>query len=484
MLNNFAAAARFAPRRNLTQGGVRVTKETKLGLVVGLSFIVLFAVLISDSGTQNREKLPATFNNQTAERAVPPPAHRPDANSRLHEGRMPEQALNPAREVRTAVPPARTPPEERPDYIADAAPRRTDGLPVIPGRPESMAAKPPQSNPPANGTVPSQPAALAAAQPNPAGTANGLLIPKPVAPDHSARTAPTELATGPQQPPFAAKTSISTPPSAPRIEKPIETLADRLNGIGKAAPTTGQLATGGKTATDPRTKTAGVDPGKPAGGEQLAAAESKAGANRTHAVRRGDTFSKLARQYYGTDSPSVINALHRANRGRVRNPHSLTVGQQLVIPVMATERVAAAPQTPEKSLPRQLAAKAPPTAEPLATAVVKPKTPVPHIPLPTDSGRDDRKRGKASPTSRDSARLVNGSESSRNGYTVRRGDTLSKIAERLLGDSSRADELYELNRKQLKGRNTLSAGTQLKLPGKSPATKAKPAGRKPTTRKA
>lgn len=460
-----------------------MTKETKLGLVVGLSFIVLFAVLISDSGSQNREKLPATFSNQTAERAVPPPAHRPDATSRLHEGRMPEQALNPTREVRTAVPPARTPPEKRPEYIADATPRRTDGLPVIPGKPENVAVKPPQSNSPADVALVPGTAALAA-KPNAAGAANSLLIPKPMAPDQAARPAPTELATGPQQPPTAAKTAAATPPSAPRIEKPIETLADRLNGIGKTAPATAQLAGAGKPTADPKAKPAAIDSGRTAGGEQLVAADSKAAANRTHAVRRGDTFSKLARQYYGSDSPSVINALHRANRSRVRNPHALVVGQELVIPVMATERVAAAPQTPVKSLPRQLVAKSPPTAEPLAAAVAKPKTPVPHIPLPTDSGRDDRKRPKPTSPARDSARLVSGSESARNGYTVRRGDTLSKIAERLLGDSSRADEIYELNRKQLKGRNTLAAGTQLKLPGKSPATKSKPAARKPSTRKA
>jgi len=49
-------------------------------------------------------------------------------------------------------------------------------------------------------------------------------------------------------------------------------------------------------------------------------------------------------------------------------------------------------------------------------------------------------------------------------YTVRAGDTLSLIAERLLGKRSRWQELHELNKPRIKDPNHLAPGTRLMLP--------------------
>lgn len=54
-------------------------------------------------------------------------------------------------------------------------------------------------------------------------------------------------------------------------------------------------------------------------------------------------------------------------------------------------------------------------------------------------------------------------------YTVQSGDSLSRIAKRLLGDGNRWREIYELNRDLLKNPNLIYPGQVLKLPGGSTA---------------
>jgi nucleoid-associated protein YgaU len=57
-------------------------------------------------------------------------------------------------------------------------------------------------------------------------------------------------------------------------------------------------------------------------------------------------------------------------------------------------------------------------------------------------------------------------------YTVRRGDTLSKIAQHFLGDSNRYREIFEANRDQLQSPNArLRVGMTLRIPAERPRTK-------------
>lgn len=53
-------------------------------------------------------------------------------------------------------------------------------------------------------------------------------------------------------------------------------------------------------------------------------------------------------------------------------------------------------------------------------------------------------------------------------YTVRAGDTLSAIAERLLGDPKRYGEIFDANRDVLSSPHRLAIGTTLKIPGERP----------------
>ena len=49
-------------------------------------------------------------------------------------------------------------------------------------------------------------------------------------------------------------------------------------------------------------------------------------------------------------------------------------------------------------------------------------------------------------------------------YTVKRGDTLSKIAEEFYGDKMLYPQIFEANRDQLKDPNKIKVGQKLRIP--------------------
>jgi LysM repeat protein len=70
------------------------------------------------------------------------------------------------------------------------------------------------------------------------------------------------------------------------------------------------------------------------------------------------------------------------------------------------------------------------------------------------------------------ARTAPATPSSSKTYSVRRGDTLSKIALHFLGDSNRYREIFEANRDQLPTQNSrLKVGMTLKIPADRPYPK-------------
>ena len=49
-------------------------------------------------------------------------------------------------------------------------------------------------------------------------------------------------------------------------------------------------------------------------------------------------------------------------------------------------------------------------------------------------------------------------------YTVKAGDTLGKIAEKLLGDADKWKEIYEANQDVIKDPNVIRVGMELEIP--------------------
>jgi nucleoid-associated protein YgaU len=60
------------------------------------------------------------------------------------------------------------------------------------------------------------------------------------------------------------------------------------------------------------------------------AAAGSAGPTRTHVVAKGDSLSKIARQYYG--DANQWQRIYEANRDQISNPDLIHPGQNLKIP--------------------------------------------------------------------------------------------------------------------------------------------------------
>lgn len=129
-----------------------------------------------------------------------------------------------------------------------------------------------------------------------------------------------------------------------------------------------------------------------------------------HKVRRGDTLTALAQKYLG-DAQRHLE-IFEANRETMRNPNDLSIGMTLKIPV---DTAVTPPDEPEPATETPT----PPVAEPVATTVE---------------------------------------------YRVKRGDSLSSIALRTLGDAERYLEIFQFNRDQMKNPDDLRPGMVLKIP--------------------
>lgn len=128
--------------------------------------------------------------------------------------------------------------------------------------------------------------------------------------------------------------------------------------------------------------------------------------NTTYTIQDGDTFIALALEYYGEER--FWPAIQAANPGV--DPKRLQEGQVIAMP--PKDRV--------------------------LSGAFKPAT-------PAKTEKPAVKAGRAE-------------------YVVEDNDSLSSIARNVLGDSSRWDEIYELNRHQLESPDEIYAGMKLKMP--------------------
>lgn len=140
-----------------------------------------------------------------------------------------------------------------------------------------------------------------------------------------------------------------------------------------------------------------------------------------HTVKRGENLGEIAKKYLGNTNRHM--EIYEINRDDLRNPNDLRIGMALKIPVPP------APQAPE---PQQ----------PTLPAVTAPGAP-------------------ATPT-------TPAAEPAYKTHTVKRGESLSTIALRTLGDSERYMEIYQANRDQLKTPDALQLGMTLKIPPRNP----------------
>jgi nucleoid-associated protein YgaU len=334
-----------------------MTRETKIGLLVGLAFIIVIGILLSDHLTS------ATEPQQAALAQV-------------------------AGNVRNGV--------------AVPGGAQAQGAPTITQVQPPVVVAPQQTVPTKEELAPKQPPVEIVKIGGPATPA-----PAPAQPQH-ARVADAAKAQANAEPPITV-----VDPSKNPLARVAEAFKEQL------VPVSGD-------AQQPKTE----QPTKPV----IAATALPPGA-RQYKAGPGDSVSRLAARFLGSDSKANRDAIVACNPTLQKNPDIIVMGRTYVIP--ATASVAAV--DPAKA---QATSAAP---APVETA----QSPAPKIePAPTTP---------ATPTQVADAGSF---------YTVKPGDSLTKIAVEQLGSPAGVPAIMDLNKEALKGRDVIRPNMKLRMPAR------------------
>lgn len=198
---------------------------------------------------------------------------------------------------------------------------------------------------------------------------------------------------------------ISDPLSRTQAQNPDLIQYDVLN-------TTGRIATADSisSASPPAVYMAQPEP------RAIGLAETQAGTTPFifHEIKPGESLSSIAAKYFGDKSFSVELAAFN----NITDPNLVSAGRRIRIPRTADTLFRVGQSTP-------------------------PPTPIPDKPKP-----------QATPTPRYAT------------YTIKSGDMLSILSQKLLGTTKRMHELIELNRDVIKNPDRLIPGTVIKVPRK------------------
>jgi nucleoid-associated protein YgaU len=265
-----------------------MTRETKIGLLVGLAFIIVIGILLSDHLTSTTE---------------PPQARLAQAGSTAR------QAINVPGGRNASEPAPLTPPQVTPvQQVPTAQELQTRPQPlhieIGPGTAQANQARPiGQQTPPSSGSLPV------------------TMEPPLTVANNSAPAVDAPMPLAGQQGPAV----LTTPPDP--SASPLVQIAQQMGSP--------LVATDGKPLSTPTQQPVDARQAQPA----------PATGQRTYKIVEGDTVSKLAGRFMGGNTKANRDAIIRANPSLQRNPDVVVVGQTYVIPATATPaaRPAAAP---------------------------------------------------------------------------------------------------------------------------------------------
>jgi len=436
-----------------------MTKETKIGLLVGLAFIILFAIILSEKGAPQRDARSPVFATGS-----PRPSDTPNLSTPLQDGgRFPvENTLNPI--VQPTQLATHSPLTEEPVVSADQIDE--DALPPLPedvvrmfaGTDPNITGQPESVNPPVAAS-PDTAVAMSSddvglpsltVTPGPSATPRGVFAPLPSSSGMMART----------NPPSVSENLVSDRETAsPRIDVTPPALDRSATVIPAVATNSGPSVI-----------------------------------RATHVVKEGDCVSKIAAEYYGRSTPDRIKLIETANKDVLKQKKGIRVGDKIKVPELAGyedrfEAVAGFTQprnsTPVRpSPPRDASVVSEHTAiasnagslepEPVGPFELKDGAPrIPKaVPEPTRSAPGNA-LVLTSPPAMDGTLVseVPGNRTEQpqrlskgRWYEVQSGDTLSGIARRELGSERKFKKIYEMNRDVLANKHSLKPGTKLRLP--------------------
>lgn len=427
-----------------------MTKETKIGLLVGLAFIIVFAIILSEKGAPQRPGKPI-FSTADGKKTETTPT-----STALTGGRLPvETQLDPIVRPDGAADPATALAEEPIEALSGGA-SEEDALPVLPESLRHILSSPlAQGGPPLAPEDGANNSSLAAAAPinpspnsggttppsreategNPAGGGSGLAHVRGTFPPIRSAGTDTSITAGSFDPVVAA---MATEPTAPPA-----------------------------ASASPRSGAAGTVP---------------VAIRAVHTVQPGESIGKIAAKYYGRSSPARIRAIFDANRETLASVDQVRADTTLRIPLLKDVESGYEPTTElvmsgaEADAPARAPDGGIRIPSPIADNVTRTEA-------DGGAGRaspgDDRRSGNRRDETRTASSLGGSGADSRRGasreervitrlYEVMSRDTLSGIARRELGDERRADEIWRLNRDRLSNKHKLKEGIKLRLPVDEP----------------
>jgi nucleoid-associated protein YgaU len=225
---------------------------------------------------------------------------------------------------------------------------------------------------------------------------------------------------------------IEAPGTTPILNPPSETSLASGTPTTQPKPMIDPMAQNPTMPTTPTNSTPLVQPEMPglSGGtpNMVTPGGTGTGAGTSYTIKTGDSFAKIAKATYGNAKPSTIKAIEAANPGV--DASKLKVGHKLTLPSDIGGKSA--------------------TSVPAVTDVPTMNITPGNVDLGTNSSitppSATTKPAKAHPTS----------------YTVKRGDTLRKIAKATLGAESKWKLLAKVN--GIDDPDSIYAGEKLKIP--------------------
>jgi nucleoid-associated protein YgaU len=414
-----------------------MTKETKIGLLVGLAFIVLFAIILSEKGPSSRDSRSPQFTkvdqaNNSSNLGTDQPLG--------DKGRLPVNVLEPIikpteKHPAVAMTQFDEEPVIQPTLEEEALPEFSEELVTRLNEPVLVE--------------------QTKASPETPSLATGPL------PEASR---PTQVAIGPVS--TTPGSSIMKPGSMPRIPS----ATDGSKVAMKSEPSKEELARITKQ-TEIKYKT-------------------------VHQVEPGESLTKIAAKSYGRSTPARVEALYNANRDVLKTPASVRAGDKLKIPELG-EGFEAAPDfalstanrtvtpvhaTPDTQLriPIPVAEKAKAETkfalvpvsktmpEKAMTKTTAPTTKTSVKQTETKIAMKQPEHGTKTPAKADKKKKDEATAFV--WYEVKKTDTLSKIAKKEMGNERDTSALYKINQDIINNRNAIKPGMKIRVPAKLQGT--------------
>jgi len=291
-----------------------MARETKVGLLAGLAFIICFAIILANGG---RQKPVTTHLPYLVDQGANMPRHTQDL---AYRKLPPSQRLTPA-ELSSGYRTSNAQP------ISVSHPIRIDqrdassGADYLPGSGAEVALPTRPLRSTASRDLENHRTETNTTRSNLPASGRGT----PVASGHPAASGGSPpLGANPNFQDPATNTGFSQPGDQDQRQRALQDLLDRRtsNSVRQAA------ATGGMRQTPP------MPASRPLRQPHASQRQTHRPGSARYKVKPGDTLSRIAFAHYGSRSITVINGIFEANRSTLSTPDLLPVGAELVLPVL------------------------------------------------------------------------------------------------------------------------------------------------------